>query len=189
MTDRTPSPGGREGLSQANPSTASRTTASVASSTSTGDADLDPDSSRPGSLAPPRRGWRAWFGRPAGGPRPVEWTPWLGYFTLLWLVDLGYVAWCGHEASTILAAVVKPATPDPALLKPLILRMAGGLLLAGILTFSVPIAMLDESSHRGTRWWLAWLWPVVLVGMVAADAVVGGYAFGPLVVAKALKLH
>lgn len=67
------------------------------------------------------------------------------------------------------------------------LQVAGCLFLAGLLTFAVPIALLDESSHRGNRWWLAWLWPVVLVGMIVADVEVGALVLYPL--RYAMKSH
>ena len=126
------------------------------------------------SAVPVKRWWWPW-----GGPRrPVEWSPWLSYFILIWLVDLGFL---------VRGALRGAPVGDPILLRQYTLQMVGGLFLAVVLTLAVPIALLDASSHRGNRWWLAWLWPVVLVGMIVADVEVGASFIYPLL--KVMKSH
>lgn len=111
---------------------------------------------------------------------PVEWRSWLGWFALLWLLDLGGLVYFSRTGfDPVLAAASKPV------LFHYLEYTGAGLLLAGILTFALPLSLIDESSRTSRRWWLAWTWPPVLLGMLAVDLLVAGIVFLPVL--KALK--
>lgn len=117
---------------------------------------------------------------PVAGPVAVEWRSWLGWFALLWLLDLGGMAWYSRTGfDPALAAASK------AVLFHYLEWVGAGLVLAGILTFALPLSLLDESSRTSRRWWLAWAWPPVLLGMLAVDLLAAGLVLLPVL--KALK--
>lgn len=114
--------------------------------------------------------------QPSVEERPATvWRSYFGWFALLWMLDLGFLL---YSAKSGLPA-------DPQLAKeavfPYLARAGVGLLAAGVLTFTVPLALVDESSHQRRTWWMAWLWPLVLAGMVLADLLVAGAALLPAV--------
>lgn len=116
---------------------------------------------------------------PQEEPPSTAWRSYFGWFALLWMLDLAFLLYGARNG----------LPRDPELAKEVVfsyLSKAGvGLLVAGVLTFTVPLALVDESSHQRRTWWVAWLWPLVLVGMLLADLLIAGAALLPAV--KVLK--
>lgn len=110
----------------------------------------------------------------------VQWRSFSGGFMLVWLLALG---WLVHVA----LHGPGPVTELPkALLSKVFLASA----LAVTLSFIVPVSLLDDSSHHAGAWWIAWLWPPVMVLMLAADAfVIGGVTVKLMPLLTLLKKH
>lgn len=96
----------------------------------------------------------------------VEWRSFSGWFALFWLADIG---WLGRLAMHRPEAI----TQFPWMY---VAKVGGTSLLAFLLSFAVPIALLDDSSHNHRAWWVAWLWPPIMVTMLATDVFVVGFA-------------
>jgi hypothetical protein len=126
--------------------------------------------------APPAR--RRWWQR---GPRPrIEWRSFSGWFALAWMLDLYW----------IVRLVAHGPPMDEGLPKKWLGEVGGASFVALLLAFLLPISLLDDSSHYPRAWWVAWLWPVVMVLMLFADAIVIGYAVTKLMpLVSLLKKH
>jgi len=133
------------------------------------------------AVAPPSKSTRKERKKKPPRVKPrIQWRSFSGYFALLWLVDLGWVV-------RLLTEGVGVVTQFPTVF---VAKIAGGLFGAFLLAFIVPIAMLDDSSHNPRAWWVAWLWPPVMVLMLATDILVMGYAAGKLYpLVELLKKH
>lgn len=59
--------------------------------------------------------------------------------------------------------------------KDYLVRLGAGSLLALVLAFLVPIALVDDSSHYRRAWWIAWFWPIIMLLMLSGDALVVGF--------------
>lgn len=123
----------------------------------------------PPVVAPAPNGVR----RPERVRRPVAWRSYVGWFAFFWLVTIGCMVWLGKEGL--------PMGADKEEAVRHAIKAGIGLLVAGLLTFAFPIALLDESSHAERKWWLAWLWPLAMIGMIAVDALAVGVALLPAV--------
>lgn len=115
-------------------------------------------------------------------PPPPAYRSWLSWFSLFWLLDLALLGWLAHGG---LPAVTGSALKSA--LRHYLIKVGPPAILAGILTFALPLAVVDESSRSESRWWLAWLWPLVWIGMTVTDLLVIGYAVLPLI--KLVKHH
>ena len=114
-------------------------------------------------------------------PRRIfQWRSFSGWFCLLWLVALGWL---------VSVALHGPGTVTE-LPRALLAKTAVAAALAVILAFLVPISLVDDSSHHRRAWWVAWLWPPVMVLMLVADvAVLGGVAVKLMPLVQLLKKH
>lgn len=122
------------------------------------------DPEAPTVVSPRKRRW--WW--PFGGPKPrIEWRSFSGWFALLWMIDLAWLGLMLYKG----APAVPPGAEGMARLPLTWLgKVAGACGLSVLLSFIVPIAMLDDSSHHTRGWWVAWLWPAVMALMLAADS-------------------
>lgn len=113
--------------------------------------------------------------------RPIiGWRSFSGWFCLLWLLAL---AW-------LVSAAMHGPGPVTELPKAFLAKAAVASALAVILAFLVPVSLLDDSSHHARAWWVAWLWPPVMVLMLAADvAVIGGVTMKLMPLVQMLKKH
>jgi hypothetical protein len=132
-----------------------------------------PEGPAPGALVEPA---------PAAPPEPkplkkvrrpvvIQWRSYVGWFALFWMCDLVWLALLAQHGVDV---------TDMAALKVYAVKTGAGLLAAGTLSFSLPIALLDESSHAARKWWIAWLWPPVLLSMLGTDCLIAAYVALPL---------